>query len=80
MQAGQGQGSQARTDAQRSATEAALQAELTAAKAAQISQAIAAAQGQQPVVVWTRPSVISMGIFFWEVGMDAPRERHIETI
>jgi hypothetical protein len=60
MQAGQGQGSQARTDAQRSATEAALQAELTAAKAAQISQAIAAAQGQQPVIVDVRPGGVQV--------------------
>ena len=56
MQGAQGQGSQAPANAQaRIATEAALQAELAAAKAAQISQAIAAAQGQQPVVVDVRP-------------------------
>ena len=56
MQGAQGQGSQARTDAQtRIATDAALQAELAAAKAAQISQAIAAAQGQQPVIVDVGP-------------------------
>lgn len=27
------------------------------------------AKGSKPVVVWNRPSVKSMGIFFWEVGL-----------
>lgn len=61
MQAGQGQGSQAGADAQaRIAADAALQAELAAAKAAQLSQAIVAAQGQQPVIVDVGPGRIGV--------------------
>ncbi len=33
------------------------------------------AKGQPPVVVWNRPSVKAIGIFFWEVGNSESRER-----
>jgi Type VI secretion system (T6SS), amidase effector protein 4 len=37
------------------------------------------AKGQPPVVVWERPSVKTMGIFFWEVGSSDFSHFHLES-